>query len=363
MVKELFGATPDGPALHSRRVGSGVAIFSRDETTSFLNALRWHQPDIAFREASEHVGFIHRRSAERDYYFLANTSAQVQRLDATFRVEAKQPEIWNLKTGAIEPVLAFEHTKAGTRLAFELGSFESRVIAFAQNGRNPITTDTDLPLEATPSGWLARVFENGSYHIQRATRREDVTVSGIPAPLPLKTRWRLRFEDSNVPESVLDQLKSWTDIPPARYFSGRGSYEAEFPFLTKLAADVGVVLDLGQVRETAAVWLNDRAVGVSWTRPHRFDVTSLIRAGSNRLRVDVTNLLINRVLGMGPIDYAAVYERYGRRFPPGEEWQKVRDPFPSGLLGPVQLAFYKIIRGGRTGTGQKARRGPRQALS
>jgi hypothetical protein len=57
-----------------------------------LNALRWHPADITFREASPHVGFVHRKTAERDYYFLANTSERPQRLDATFRVEEKQPE-------------------------------------------------------------------------------------------------------------------------------------------------------------------------------------------------------------------------------------------------------------------------------
>jgi hypothetical protein len=69
------------------------------------------------------------------------------------------------------------------------------------------------------------------------------------------------------------------------------------------------------------------------------------------------------VLGNGPIDYSTVYERYGQRFPPGEEWQKVRDPFSSGLLGPVGLFFYKVVRGGRAGGKEKRRRTPRRAIS
>jgi hypothetical protein len=124
----------------------------------------------------------------------------------------------------------------------------------------------------------------------------------------------------------------------------------------KLPADVGAVLDLGGVRETAEVWLNDGTAGVAWMQPYHLDVTRLVRMGTNRLRIHVTNLLINRVLGLGPIDYSKVYERYGQRFPPGEEWEKVREPFPSGLLGPVRLVFYKIIQGGRTG---REKPGPR----
>jgi len=361
LVRELYGAVPEAPALHSHRCGEGVAIFSRDEQASFLNALRWRQPDIAFREASPHVSFVHRRTAERDYYFLASTSENPQRLDATFRVGEKQPEVWDLKTGTIEPMIAFEHTKAGTRVALTLGPFESRVIAFAEIGGSPTVVDTDLNLEATSEGWTARVFENRAYYVQGPKRREEITVSGIPAAVPLTAHWRLRFEDTSVPEVVLDELKSWTDLPGARYFSGRGTYEAEFSFSMALAPDIGVVLDLGEVRETAELWLNGKTAGVAWMRPYRFDVTHQIQTGSNRIRIDVTNLLINRVLGNGPIDYSAVYERYGRRFPPGEEWQKVRDPFPSGLLGPVGLFFYKVVRG--HAGGREKRRTSRRALS
>jgi len=363
LVRELFGIVPEGPALQSHRLGNGVAIFSRDERTSFLNALRWHLPDIAFREASEHVSFVHRRTPDRDYYFLANTSDSPQRLEATFRVGAKQPECWDLKTGAVTPIVAFEHTKAGTRVAFTLGPFASMVIAFAENSRGPVTTDTDLDLEATHDGWMARVFENRTYYIDRSRGREEITVSGIPAPIPVTAQWHLKFGESTVPAVVLDDLKSWTDISNARFFSGRGTYEAEFQFTVKPGPDVGVVLDLGVVRETAEVWLNDRNAGVVWMRPYRFDMTPLIRPGVNRLRIDVTNLLINRVLGNGPIDYSAVNARYGQRFPRGEEWQKVREPFPSGLLGPVGLFFYKIVRGASTGGKEKPQRVRRQAMS
>jgi hypothetical protein len=348
-VRELFGAIPEAAALHQHRFGNGVAIFSRDERTSFLNALRWHSPDIAYAAASPHVGFVHRRTPDRDYYFLANTSEQPQRLDATFALSAKQPEIWDLKTGTAAPVMAFEQTKAGVRLAFELGPLESRVIVFAETGRSAVTTNTDLDLEPDRNGWAARVFENRSYYLQRPGGREDLTVSGIPAPQVLVPQWRLRFEDAVLAPVDLDELKSWTDMASARGFSGRGVYEAEFPFAVKLSEDVGLLLDLGTVRETAEVWLNDEPAGVAWMRPYRFDVTRLVRVGSNRLRVAVTNLLINRVLGTGPVDYSAVYERYGCRFPPGDEWETVRDPLPSGLLGPVWLVFYKILRGGITG--------------
>jgi hypothetical protein len=70
-------------------------------------------------------------------------------------------------------------------------------------------------------------------------------------------------------------------------------------------------------------------------------MTGLLREGRNRISVAVTNLLINKVLGDGPIDYSAVIAQYGDRFPGGDEWEQIREPFPSGLLGPVRLIFYR----------------------
>ncbi|PYT27906.1 MAG: hypothetical protein DMG57_16710 [Acidobacteria bacterium] len=346
-IRQMFGRTPEGVALCQNRYGRGVAILSRDEGISFLNALRWHEPDIIFRTPSDHVGFAHRSTSERDYYFLANTGERAERLDATFRVGAKQPEWWDLKTGGIKPVAIFEHVKAGTRISFELGPLESRVIAFKTQQGAPAITDSDLDLQLERNGWKALAPENRAFFIQRSNgKRENIIISDVPPPIPLVSLWRLSFEDVSIETVELDVLKSWTEIPAARHFSGRGIYEAGFQF-SKRAADAGVVLDLGQVRETADVRLNGEHTGVAWMRPYQMEITHLLRSGANHLRIEVTNLLINKVLGMGPIDYSAVYARYGNRFPPGDEWEKVREPFASGLLGPVQLRFYKIISGAR----------------
>lgn len=54
---------------------------------------------------------------------------------------------------------------------------------------------------------------------------------------------------------------------------------------------------------------------------------------------------LNKILGDGPIDYSAVFAKYGQRFPPGEEWDVVREPLTSGLLGPVRLVFYRRLQG------------------
>jgi len=64
-------------------------------------------------------------------------------------------------------------------------------------------------------------------------------------------------------------------------------------------------------------------------RPYELDITRWLRPGRNPRRVDVTNLLINKLLGNRPPDYSAVYAKYGNRFWPGNEWETVREPLIS----------------------------------
>ena len=143
---------------------------------------------------------------------------------------------------------------------------------------------------------------------------------------------------------TLERLASWTEISEARYFSGVGIYETEFD-LPVLPDRTGALLKLGRVCETAAVSVNGSPAGVAWMNPYELDVTKLLRAGKNGLRIEVSNLLINKALGDGPIDYSDVRKRFGNRFPAGEEWTVVREPRVSGLLGPVKLAFYRDLFG------------------
>jgi hypothetical protein len=168
-----------------------------------------------------------------------------------------------------------------------------------------------------------------------------VEVSNIPAPVVLTPEWSLSFSDGAIRPVSLPELKSWTDIPGARFFSGQGTYECDFD--VTLPAGLAVLLDLGRVRETAGIFVNGVAAGVAWMRPYELEITNQVRPGRNRLRVEVTNLLINKVLAMGRANYSAIYAKYGQRFPPGDEWDAVREPFISGLLGPVRLVFYKRI--------------------
>ena len=90
------------------------------------------------------------------------------------------------------------------------------------------------------------------------------------------------------------------------------------------------------IREAATVFVNDRRAGSIWAPPYRVDVTDLLRAGVNDIRIEVYNTAINQMAEGGRLpDVAAVTERYGQRF----RLQDLDDlkPIPSGILSVPRL--------------------------
>ena len=80
-----------------------------------------------------------------------------------------------------------------------------------------------------------------------------------------------------------------------------------------------MVIDLGQVRGTAEVWVNGQPLGARIWAPYRFDITAAVQDGENRVEVLVLNTLAPYLRSTSPTNYVF-----------GE--QEV-----SGLMGPVRV--------------------------
>jgi len=93
-----------------------------------------------------------------------------------------------------------------------------------------------------------------------------------------------------------------------------------------------VWLDLGSVKNLAAVSVNGKSLGIVWKQPYRVDATSALKPGANSLEVKVTNGWANRIIGDRQPNLAKTYTFTSPKF------YKASSPlWASGLLGPVQL--------------------------
>lgn len=163
-------------------------------------------------------------------------------------------------------------------------------------------------------------------------------------PVEVKGDWKITFIKGGpiLPKSdTITSLTSWTELnQDAENFSGTATYEIEFEAPANTAENY--ILDLGDVRESAKVWLNDAYLGAVWSVPFQLKTGKLQQ--NNVLRIQVTNLAANRI--------RAKENR-------GEEWKIFHEinmvnkdykkfdatlwkPMPSGLISKVTLTPLKL---------------------
>jgi hypothetical protein len=163
----------------------------------------------------------------------------------------------------------------------------------------------------------------------------------MPEEVPIRG-WTI-VPDGTGPARKLERLLSWTEIDGMQYYSGCVAYEASFSLEeAHLGPGIGLELDLGDVREVATVLINGTKAGDLWMPPYAIDIQKLVRTGVNSIKVEVTNLLINKILGLPNADHGDVHRTYGKRFPDPREKQECH-PQPSGLLGPVMIKTYRLV--------------------
>ena len=94
---------------------------------------------------------------------------------------------------------------------------------------------------------------------------------------------------------TLDKPQTWETLSDsAAVTMGTGIYTTTFR-LTKQQARQQWMIDLGDVRESARVYLNGQFLGCAWAVPFVLDCRNALRKGKNELRIEVTNLPANRI--------------------------------------------------------------------
>lgn len=75
----------------------------------------------------------------------------------------------------------------------------------------------------------------------------------------------------------------------------------------------GAVLDLGEVYETAEVFVNQKSAGVRLCKPYRFDITEFLQEGDNEIAIEITNTLGTEV--RDTLSHYLVMEPFGVQGP------------------------------------------------
>lgn len=276
------------------------------------------------------VRYGHRRTEDRDIYFVANRTGAPIKADCRFRVGKGRPQLWDPVTGDQRPLLQFEQTDGLTTIPMEFEAFQSFFLVFADKGEATAGKAEKnfpelKPLEELSGAWEVAFDPKWGPFDSAQGRRPGAFV------FEKLEDWSKRLEDG------------------IKYYSGIATYRKTVN-LTQ-APEGKTYLHLGVVHDMARVRLNGQDLGVVWCAPWRIEVTSAIKAGNNQLEIDVVNRWANRLIGdKQPADANVRTVECppgffgGKSFKTGRYTYGMYDPYkaespldPSGLIGPVTV--------------------------
>ena len=189
---------------------------------------------------------------------------------------------------------------------------------------------------------ILQTFDEGKGCVADAVK-DDINWSHIE----LKGPWTLSFieETPKVEQTFnMDRPQTWETLSnQTKVTMGTGVYTTKFKMSKKDDPKGKWIIDLGDVRESARVYINGTFIGCAWSVPYILDTRGTLKAGVNELRIEVTNLPANRI---------AELDRQGVQWRKMEEINVVDinykktlysdwEPVPSGL-GSTVILYKKL---------------------
>lgn len=255
---------------------------------------------------------IRRKNPTGYHYFIANLSPDDIEDKLPLAVSFKDAAWFNPLNGEIMPA-----NISGDSIAIRLRSGESMIL---QTYDEPLADNQNLTAQS-----------------QKSIIKNQIVLDGP---------WKLSFteEAPKVNQTfTLTKPQVWNtlDNDSAKVTMGTGVYTTHMKLSKKDLAGRWQI-DLGDVRESARVYINGHFIGCAWCVPFVLDCKNALKAGDNEIRIEVTNLPANRI---------ADYDRRGIKWRKMEEinvvdinykrttydaWESV----PSGLNSEVRLLQY-----------------------
>ena len=156
-------------------------------------------------------------------------------------------------------------------------------------------------------------LRSGESIILQTFNHKDETLSKELASLPVRCEWKMtspivktlnnwKLSFTEATPAIfktynLDTTKAWENLDDStRTLMGTGVYECTINLsAAELKKGNSWTIDLGDVRESARVYVNDSLIGCAWAVPYRLSFANLLHKGNNKIRIEVTNLPANRI--------------------------------------------------------------------
>ena len=293
---------------------------------------------------------VHRQEPLVDYFYVANArhaeNRRINRVeqDVVFRCSVPEAVPYAMDAWTGELTRVAQYAQDGDRFTIRVGlnPGETTLIAIgasdwyaggAPGAKHAVATTADavrfdgpnLVVRSAAGGTVETTLSNGRF----------VRTPVAPAPAaPTVGTWTLEVEDwtpgaqpwqTEVTTRTVEltSLVAWTQIPGLADVSGIGRYATTVTAPDDWTADAGAWLDLGTTFDTVRVTLNGERLPAVSPLVTKLDLGNRLRPGANRLVVEVTTTLFNRLR----TTHASVFGSSTRQ--------------NYGLLGPVKVVPYR----------------------
>ncbi len=304
----------------------------------YNEALTLARGRIERMRTDQHLSCIRRTNPDGHHYFISNLTPNDADAYVALGVDFTDALFYNPMTGAVtHPDIA------DGKVRLQLASGESIILRTFATDSSPASSvlqqGRNKSISAHPyANTMLNKFELLNWELT------------FPKEIPMNadnndTTCPQNFTSTWVP--MRDNPFSWTDFGGSytkrmatgcytTYFTSKAKHNKQFD-------DYRIILDLGDVRESARVVLNGKEVATLFAVPFRCDITPYLKKGKNKLEVYVTNLPANRIAQMdrdnipwrhfkeiNVVDLNYKRDHY-------DSWT----PMPSGLCSPVYIITYK----------------------
>ena len=280
---------------------SPYVVYGEDATAM----ARYAQPEAM--KAQLGLKAIRRQTDKGYHYFMANLTPNDISQQVALAVPFNSATWYDPMTGDIIPAQVTDG-----KVFVNLRSGESRIL------------QTSLSSPSSPSS------------------PSSLSSPSSPSSIPLSGPWTLSFieEAPKVGQTFqLEKPQTWETLSQeAAITMGTGVYSTTFTLTSKQARQHWMI-DLGDVRESARVYINGQFIGCAWAVPFVLDCRNTLKKGKNELRIEVTNLPANRISDMDRrgIPWRKMKEinvvDINYKKTTYETWQ----PMKSGLNGDIKL--------------------------
>jgi hypothetical protein len=290
-------------------VGKGAFLVG-DNLQDLLEAIKVRKEVIN----ASGLQYIRRKNEDGKFYFLNNRTDQPISQFVELNTDAASVALFSPMTGKKGLAKWRKGNKGKMKVLIQLQPFESIILK--------------------------------TYQIKK-TGNVYPYVEAAGSVMEINGNWTIEFLKGGpeIPASVTtNALGSWTALggEAVKNFSGTAKYTVSFQ--KPVGSFKGWILDLGEVRETAEVFLNGKKLATLISPSFQVDLPVSVLKENNKLEIIVANLMANRIAYMdrNNIPWKIFYNTNM----PARKRENVKNglfdasswkPLPSGLIGPVKL--------------------------